>query len=197
MRIHRLLLHTEAEGPGVRACVWVQGCAHGCRGCFATELWDYSGGTEIRAEELIAQLAPVLDGLDGITLLGGEPMDQADELWRVAKYVRDRGKTVITFTGYVYEQLLAQADEPRLRLLEYTDLLGDGPFMEDRLDYSQPLLGSSNQRWLCLSGRIPREEIESYRNRFEVRVGADGEIRINGMGNIQKLKEYLRKVDVE
>ena len=241
MRIHKILLETRAEGPGLRACIWVQGCHHGCKGCFATHLWDEKLGTEMSVEEVIAQLETVLDRIDGVTFLGGEPFEQAGDLWQIAKFAREAGKNVLTFTGYTYEQLtgcesisktedgyyflsdIAEEHQKSVdagkdkvlkdiernrkkaavdllqdldameveKLLEYTDLLADGPFIQDLLSYDRPMLGSSNQRFIFLTDAISREAMENYRNSFEVRVSPQGKVQINGMGNVEKLKEYL------
>lgn len=193
MRVYKLLLNTKVEGPGVRACIWVQGCRHYCKGCFAEHLWDYDGGTEMSSETVIEKLREVIDTIDGLTLLGGEPFDQATELIAVAKYVKEQGKNVITFSGYTYERLLE--DATKKELLDYVDLLCDGPFVEELTDYSRPLLGSSNQRFIYITQAIPPETMEGYRNAFEIRVDSKGHTEINGMGNIKKLKEYLAKMD--
>lgn len=195
MQIHKILLNTKAEGPGVRACVWVQGCSHGCRGCFAKHLWNPKDGTEMSAEDIIEKIEPVIDKVDGITFLGGEPMEQAEELWRVASFVKAAGKNVITFTGYVYEELIA-TDLPGVKkMLQYTDVLADGPFVEELVNYDRPLLGSSNQRFIYLTDVISQEEMDSYHNSFEVRVGKNGSVQVNGMGNLKQLEKYLNKID--
>lgn len=195
MKIHKIILKTKAEGPGLRACIWVQGCSHACPGCFATHLWDSNAGTEISVDEVIAKLNPILSELDGITFLGGEPMDQADELWPIAKYVKEHDKNVLTFTGYIYEELLKSGQDGILKLLGYTDLLADGPFVESKLSYDRPLLGSSNQRFLFLTDGISKEAIQNYKNSFEFRVDTKGKLSVNGMGNLQKLEKYLTKIE--
>ena len=140
-------------------------------------------------DQVIMEINQVIDEVEGVTFLGGEPFDQAEELQEVARYVKDLGKNVITFSGYTYEILL-QSEKYR-DLLEYTDLLCDGPYVEELTDYSRPLIGSSNQRFIFLSDAISRKELERYHNSFELRVSNDGLIEINGMGNINKLKKYL------
>jgi len=195
MRIYKLLKETKAEGPGVRACIWVQGCSHGCGGCFAKHLWNPAKGEEITIDEVIAELESVLSKIEGITFLGGEPFEQADELWQIAKYIRDAGKSVITFTGYVYEELIKKDDDGVKKLLEYTDVLADGPFVEELISYDRPMLGSSNQRYIYLSEKIPASELENYKNSFEVRISQEGKVQVNGMGDLKQLERYLNKID--
>lgn len=190
MRIHRFLPLTAAEGPGMRACVWVQGCAHGCDGCFARELWDPNGGYDIDAQEIISSIENNRSALRGITLLGGEPFDQAEELSIIAAYAHKIGLDVIAFTGYLIEELRLRPDA--MKLLEHVDLLLDGEYKKELRDFSRPLVGSSNQRFLYLTGRITPEEMVSYKNRFEIRTDSSGAIRINGMGNLETIEQYLK-----
>lgn len=191
MRVHKILKKTYAEGPGQRYCIWVQGCSHGCEDCFATELWDYSLGTDISAKEIIEDIKTVLTDIEGITFLGGEPFDKAGELAEIARWVKEQGKNVIAFSGYVLEELIS---EDQKLLLSYTDVLLDGEFKKELLDYSRPLVGSSNQRIIFLTDDIDRDVMMNYENRIEVRTDKNGRITFNGMGNIQKLQEVMRKI---
>lgn len=195
MRIARILTNTYAEGPGCRFCIWVQGCKHGCDGCFATDLWDYSGGTEVSVEQLKAKLRSVKESVCGITFLGGEPFDQAGELAEIAEYARACNMTIITFTGYTYAQLRAANDPQWTRLLQATDLLIDGRFEKELLDYSRPLVGSSNQQFIFLTDRIAESEIAAYKNRIEIRTAPTGRLYLNGMGNIQTLQKLMKKIE--
>lgn len=189
MRVHTIAEKTYAEGPGCRFCIWIQGCGHKCDGCFAKELWSFDGGFYATPSEIISMIKSVEKEICGITLLGGEPFEYADELAEVAKYIQSIGKSVIIFTGYRYEQL---ADKPwAASLLEQTDLLIDGRFEKELKTVSLPLIGSSNQRFIFLTDKISKEEIYGYKNRFEVRISDSGSVSFNGMGNIEKLQEYI------
>lgn len=190
MRVHRIVEKTYAEGPGCRFCIWVQGCNHKCDGCFATELWNFDDGYEISSDEVISIIKSVEKNICGITFLGGEPFEYAEELSKIARYIHSINKNVITFTGYRYEQLVNTTKSDLL--LKQTDLLIDGRFEKSLVDYSRPLVGSSNQRFIYLTDRISKEEMEYYENRFEVRISSDGKVEFNGMGNIEKLQEYIR-----
>ena len=191
MRVNRIIQKTYAEGPGCRFCIWVQGCNHHCDGCFAKELWNFHEGYCISTAEIISMIKQVEKDICGITFLGGEPFEYADELSIIAKYIHSLNKNVITFTGYLYEDLL---NEPKaVLLLNQTDLLIDGKFDKNLIDYSRPLVGSSNQRFIYITDRIAKKEIEQYKNRFEVRISKNGKQIINGMGNIQKIQNYLKK----
>ena len=153
MRVHRILKETAAEGPGLRYCVWVQGCSHHCPGCFAKDTWDSEKGRWIEIEDIKEDLRRAIQSaaekgkdLEGLTLLGGEPFDQAQEAVQLAKEAKKHGLSVLTFTGYRLEELRKKGPAER-KLLKRTDLLIDGPFEEEKKSFDRPLVGSSNQRF--------------------------------------------------
>lgn len=187
LRVHRIIPRTRVEGPGLRFCIWVQGCHHRCEGCFARDTWDPDMGREVSVENVIAQLRGT-EGIQGITLLGGEPMEQAEGLCRVAEAARAAGLSVITFTGNTYEDLLARKDPAVTQLLALTDVLVDGPYRKEEPEDTRPLVGSKNQRFLFLTDRYCQADMDALRNAFEVRVDEKGHIQINGMGDLRKLR---------
>lgn len=192
MRINRILDITKAEGPHERLCIWAQGCSRRCEGCFAKDTWDKNGGSEMSVEEIFRRIDKVRDRIEGITLLGGEPFEQADEVSKIAQYAKGLGLGVITFTGGTYEVLGESEDKGVRALLESTDLLIDGEFELEKREFTRPLVGSSGQRFIFLTDRYSEEEIMSYKNRFEVRVRPSGEIQVNGMGDTDKLMLLLQ-----
>ena len=187
LRVHRIIPRTRVEGPGLRFCIWVQGCHHRCEGCFARDTWDPDMGREVSVENVIAQLRGA-EGIQGITLLGGEPMEQAEGLCRVAEAARAAGLSVITFTGNTYEDLLARKDPAVTQLMALTDVLVDGPYRKEEPEDTRPLVGSKNQRFLFLTDRYCQADMDALRNAFEVRVDEKGRIQINGMGDLRKLR---------
>lgn len=195
MRIHRILPTTRAEGPGLRFTIWTQGCHNFCPGCYALALWDENGGTEIPAEELIGQIRNT-PGIEGVTFLGGEPMEQAGELAVIAEAVQNLGLSVMTFTGLIFEDILSEADPDRLKLLRHTDLLIDGPYLVQRHDISRPWVGSDNQRYLFLTDRYSMTDVDQSSNCIEFRLNKDGNLLLNGMGNFAILEEILKKKNI-
>lgn len=145
-----------ANGPGIRASLFVSGCPHHCPGCFNQETWDFDYGLPYTAETqnlLLQKLAP--GHVAGLTLLGGEPLDPRNvpELLPTVQAFRERfpHKTLWVYSGYTWEQLLArlaQGEEPLRKLLHLTDVLVDGPFVLAQKNISLPFRGSANQRIL-------------------------------------------------
>ena len=131
MRIHDIVERTAAEGPGMRFCIWVQGCSRHCPGCFNPQTWTRAGGFERAVSEIVGQI-DATEGIEGITLLGGEPFEQVAECVQLCHAVRKRGLSVVAFTGYTFDELQASKDDDTHRLLSEIDLLIDGPFLKDR-----------------------------------------------------------------
>lgn len=195
----RFLAATEAEGPGRRAAVWVQGCSVRCPGCFNPHLWSERGGRlddpSVIAAAWVADA--VAGGSEGITLLGGEPFDQAAATAIVARAFRDAGLTVMTFTGYTRERLerwSAERDDIR-DLLDATDLLADGPYLADRPDRMRPWIGSTNQGLHALTPAY-RAEVEAVhraggQDRLEIRIARDGTVAVNGWADDAALELLL------
>lgn len=195
LRIHEFLPETEAEGPGRRACIWVQGCPIRCTGCFVPWTWDSEAGERVGVAELSEK---ILNGpnIEGVTFVGGEPFAQAASLARLGGILRASGLSVVTFTGYEYENILRAGRSDWVDLLRVTDLLLDGPFVKEAADISRPWLGSSNQRFIFLTDRYRHLAAEMMKtpNRVEIRIGADGRIAMNGMPPRDDLKRYLSEL---
>ncbi|MBD7996743.1 radical SAM protein [Arthrobacter sp. Sa2CUA1] len=207
LRYARFLPATEAEGPGKRAALWLQGCSIRCPGCFNPHLWSSRGGKEAetaRQAQLFVEQA-LQAGAEGVTLLGGEPFEQAAAAV-VASAFQQAGLGVMTFTGYTYPDLQRWAqDRPDISaLLEATDLLADGPYLADRPERIRPWIGSTNQGLRALTGRyrgripgadhnpaasqaLPGDGVD----RLEIRVAPDGTVAVNGWAETAALEHLL------
>ena len=190
LRYYKILEKTKVEGPGVRFCIWVQGCSKHCSGCWATETWDFNKGEKISTKELLTKIKSSKD-IEGVTFLGGEPFEQAKAVGILAKEIKKLGLSVLTFTGQIYEELLKRKDKNIQRLLKYTDLLIDGSFEIQNFDLSRPWVGSKNQRYIFLSNYYNEDDIKKYKNKLEVRIDKNGNWLINGMGDFAKLKQNI------
>jgi anaerobic ribonucleoside-triphosphate reductase activating protein len=142
---------TCTNGPGWRAAVWVQGCSIRCPGCFnphthphePRHLWD--------PDELAARL--LTGAVEGLTILGGEPFEQAAACARLARAAQDRGASVVTYSGHTWT-FLRRTTLPAVRaLLGATDLLVAGPFVAAQATDGRAWHGSGNQELVFLTGR--------------------------------------------
>lgn len=149
LRINSIVSESIVDGPGIRMAVFVQGCPHHCPGCHNPQTHDFDGGHLISVSSVFEQYKenPLLRG---ITFSGGEPFCQAGALAELGRMIRQSGGTVITYTGYIYEDLLemAKKDPAISDLLSVTDWLIDGPYVEELRSLDLEYRGSSNQRIL-------------------------------------------------
>lgn len=145
MRIANMVMDSIVDGPGLRFAVFTQGCTHQCPGCHNPETHNPSGGREIPVDELISRMRqnPLIEGL---TLSGGEPFLQAADCVRLALAAHQMGLSVWTYTGYRYEILKEEQNTAWDALLNETDVLVDGPYLEKERAYGLTFRGSRNQR---------------------------------------------------
>ena len=181
MRIAQVVPCTEAEGPGKRFAVWFQGCPLRCPGCCNPEFLPFKGGEAKTPGEMTASMRLARDkaGVEGITLLGGEPFAHAAAALSLARSARDLGLSVMAFSGYTIEQLRAMSDPAVRELLARTDILVDGPYDRDQPDTERRWVGSRNQRIHFLTDRYNYDDQWQRRNTLEIRM-VHGEISVNG-----------------
>ncbi len=187
INVYKILEKTSVEGPGTRFCIWTQGCKKHCLGCFATKTWAFGVGIDYSVEDLY-QMIQSQKNIEGITFLGGEPFEQAQELAELAARIRKEGLSVVCFTGYTFEELKSKNNESINALLKNTDLLIDGGFEKDKFDISRPWVGSSNQRYIFLTDFYNEKDIENCKNKIEMHISKDGKLEINGMGDFKAIE---------
>jgi len=176
LNVNHIVHNTRAEGPGVRCCLWLQGCSIHCNGCFAKDKWSFSEKILMTPESVIESMS---QEEEGITVLGGEPFDQKDALHELLQLARGKGLSIIVFTGYTYEALQALHDETINKILLQIDVLIDGPFDASKRSNERPLVGSSNQHFLFLTDKYTITDFQP--NKLEVRIKKNGILSINGM----------------
>lgn len=187
LSVFRVVRRTRAEGPGVRAALWLQGCSIRCPGCFNAHLWPAVPPNR-DALKLASELVAI-DGIEGITVLGGEPFDQAESLAELAERVRLAGLSVMVFTGFTLSELRARRRAGVDRLLGAIDLLVDGRYDASQPERTRPWIGSTNQVLHQLTDRYRGDEARwaETPDRLEVRIQPDGAVFVNGMGSSRQL----------
>ena len=153
-------------------------------------MWDKNGGTVYKVEDLIDLITSYKDKIDGITFLGGEPLEQIKVVTAISKAGQKMGLSVLVFTGYKYSELSGRNDFKELT--KYIDILIDGRYEEDKQDFSRPWVGSSNQNYYFLTNRYDESIISKYKNKIEVRIDKNNKISLNGMGNFKELLKTMR-----
>ena len=148
---------TALDGEGVRCALYVSGCLFECPGCFNEAAWSFRLGRpydDALEDRILADLAEPY--VQGLSLLGGEPMLNTPVLLRLVERVRNEvpGKDIWCWTGYTFKQLTTTGHPQQRALLEQIDVLVDGPFRQDLKDVTLRFRGSTNQRVLDVPGSL-------------------------------------------
>lgn len=178
IRIHHFEPVSQANGPGKRAVVWVQGCALGCRGCFNPETHDFSGGETWFVEKLAQQIIKMQDGIEGLTISGGEPVHQHHALAQLIRQIRASTQlSMLVFTGYDMDELKRI---PRIsEFLEGIDVLIAGRYDANQR-VARNLVGSSNKKILFFTDRYTAKDLEEI-PQAEIMISPDGEVMLSGI----------------
>ena len=145
LRVVDIVDGTSVDGPGLRTSIYFAGCDHRCPGCHNPSTWDFNAGRDMTVDELMHR---IIDNEFNVTFSGGDPLYQLEPLTALARAVKAAGKTIWCYTGFIYEDLLA---DPRYtEILSLIDVLVDGPFILALRDTDLHFRGSSNQRIIPL-----------------------------------------------
>jgi anaerobic ribonucleoside-triphosphate reductase activating protein len=155
-----------ANGEGVRVSLFVSGCTHHCKNCFNKETWDCNAGQTFdeRAKQFIFEQLnkPYIKGL---TISGGHPLDACnfEDVLALVKEIKERfpNKDIWIYTGYLYEELYYKDIS---RILLYTDILVDGPYIEEQRDVSLAFRGSRNQRVINVPETLKQGRVITIQN---------------------------------
>ena len=155
-----LLVDSIVDGPGLRAVLWTQGCAHHCKNCQNPETWDFNGGGLVPLDD-VYEAIDELEYQTGLTISGGDPMYQPEQCLKVAAYAKKKGLNVWVYTGFTFEELmeLSKKNPVYREFLEEIDILVDGRFKEEEKDLSLLFRGSRNQRLIDIKKTLSSGEI--------------------------------------
>jgi len=151
MRLSGITQESLVDGPGLRYVIFTQGCPHQCPHCQNPETWDSGAGKEYSVRQVIRLLKQQKKTKQGVTFSGGEPFLQAAELVQVAQAAHQLGWDVVIYTGFTYEELIADSNDDVKALLSASDILIDGKYVHALRDIGLKFRGSSNQRVIDLT----------------------------------------------
>lgn len=136
---------TMVDGPGFRTSIYCAGCPNACLGCHNPQSWDIKQGREMSTAQIMTEIES--DPFANVTFSGGDPMFQAEGFCELAQAIKSQTqKTIWCFSGFTFEVLLKNPEQRKL--LQFIDVLVDGPFVQSLRDEDLLFRGSSNQRIL-------------------------------------------------
>ncbi len=146
MYVKRVCYPIQVLGPGKRLGIWVAGCNKRCSGCMSPELQTTEGSKNISVEEIKRMFAKITERIDGVTISGGEPFLQAEELHELVHYIKQYvTDDIIIFSGYKIDELKQMNSDFVNEILESISVLIDGEYV-DELNDGVGIRGSSNQK---------------------------------------------------
>lgn len=157
MHVSHIISDIENLGPGRRVGVWFCGCSKNCPSCCSPELQTCKNAVEISPEELasIVNFRAAFSGATGITLSGGDPLEQED-IVRFLSLLNT--PDVLVFTGYSSDELRSNGLFDQIK--EHVAVLQCGRYIKEK-DVGHPLMGSENQELIFLSPLF-RKSYEAY-----------------------------------
>lgn len=169
-------------GPGNRAMIWLQGCLQECSGCINPEMKPLENKEWISVSD-IAELIGKIQNIEGITVMGGEPMLQLPALTSFLSIIKKRYNLgIMLFTGYYKNDLIDMEEKDINAILQYIDILIDGPYIKE-LDFSQKWRGSENQNIYFLSNRYQSWQwVKKSRVReLDIKIDKNGDYLVLGI----------------
>jgi len=162
IRIMDIMHSSSVDGTGFRDVLFVNGCPHRCDGCHNMETWDISNGKYVSLKEIYDDLTE--SSFTNVTFSGGEPFEQAQELYILGSAIKETGKTIWIYSGYTFEQIMK--DETKRKLLEICDVLVDGKFDKNQTELNLKFKGSLNQRIIDIKKSLACGEVVIFDDTF-------------------------------
>jgi len=153
MQIDRVLYPVTTLGPGERLVIWTIGCTKHCHKCANPELWNENPNKNIDVFELVKAIKQTINNkiLDGVTITGGDPIEQIDELNTLLPLLKKIADDVLVFTGFTIDEAKAALSEKQWETLKnYVSVIIDGPYIDELNDNECALKGSTNQNIIYL-----------------------------------------------
>ena len=187
INIHRyeVVENEHLYGPGKRLLLFTQGCSLRCKGCTNQHLWEFGTGIDVTIEEILNQCTD----LDGITLHGGEPLDQANVLVELIKKLKQQGKTVILFTGYIFKEL----NKVQKQAWTSSDMVISGRYEEQNRNIYLQFRGSTNQKVFTHKGKYKDYKIEDGQTVAILSFNEQGEMQSRGF-RTDELEQLLNEI---
>lgn len=148
--LYGLYHNSVVDGPGRRSVIRVAGCSLRCPGCYVPETHKHENGSLVPISSIIKEIVANRSQHDGVTILGGEPFDQAASVAELVSRLNKLGLHITVYTGNTIDTLIGRKDKSVDYILTHIDLLIDGPFIKQLKEDAGEYRGSSNQKIIAI-----------------------------------------------
>lgn len=198
-QLNKILYPIYNLGEGKRIGIWVQGCTLACKGCVNQSLWDGKGGKSIPVLDVFNWIASIQNDFDGVTISGGEPFQQYEQLISFLHLVKTKTKlTVHCFTGYYLHELEEKFQDKLF--LKYIDWLVDGRYIAEQHENTN-VKGSENQSFYLIIDEKPIKQTQpGVSRKWSVNISNDNSIYLTGVprkNELEKLSHGLAEVGIK
>ncbi len=162
IRIMDIMHSSSVDGTGFRDVLFVNYCPHRCEGCHNPKTWDKANGKDVTLKEVYDDLME--SSFTNVTFSGGEPFEQAKELFVLASEIKAGGKSIWVYSGYTFEEIIS--DETKKKLLSVCDVLVDGRFDKNKTELNLKFKGSTNQRIIDIPKSLKCGEVILFDDTF-------------------------------
>lgn len=176
-------------GPGRRFVIWVQGCSIRCKGCWNKEMWSFEDKIILSVKQLLTKIENEKDLIEGITILGGEPLDQFAEVSELLIECKKLGLSTMLFTGYEMTEII---EKQMTLILDNLDILITGRYDRSKRTINHQWIGSTNQEIHYLTERYNNFTIVNS-NYIEISIDDFGKIETFGFPN----ESFLKSLQIE
>ena len=189
----KFTLSVDTNGPGRRIVLWVQGCTLACKGCFNKELWAHRKNYVTSTDELSSYLLKLLDEHDceGLTLTGGEPLQQAQAIGDLLEKIQDANYTSVVFTGYTLQELENAGDSQINHVLTLIDILIAGRYNHENKDIVRTWAENPDKTVHFLSEKYKNKQFHNQIPNIEATI-VDDEIDLTGFLDINSLETFIK-----
>jgi len=156
-------------GPGIRYVIWFQGCSLHCHGCWNSDMLSFAPNHLIKRMDLLQAI--LQEHPNGVTFLGGEPLEQSDNLLWIMKQLKNNRIHIMLYTGYEMNEI--KENHKFKDICSYADILICGRYSESERDIYLQWRGSRNQQVIIQDGKTI---VEDGVNEIEVVINEDGSI---------------------
>lgn len=177
LKIHDIVPRSFVNGPGPRACIWLQGCSLACPGCFNPETHSFESGQLVDVKEIAEQILS-FPALEGLSISGGEPLQQAEGLLELLRIIKEGSQlSILIFSGFEPEEI--ESFPVSAELYKLVDVIVAGRYKQEQ-HLAGGLRGSANQAIILCSDRYKHEDFEKI-PALELVINSDGSITITGI----------------
>ena len=171
---YQIVNNEHLYGPNKRLLIFLQGCSLHCEGCVNKHLWDFKMDKTITAEQVVNICKK--EKVEGITLHGGEPLDQAKGLFEIVKALKEKKFTIILFTGYTKKEISGY----QTKVWNLADIVISGRFLLSKQNYYLQFKGSTNQRVIKHKGKYKNYVVKNGKTVSILSIDALGNLNVKG-----------------